>query len=306
MAPSLWLADVVTDAFRGSGVNVVVYKGWTTRSAKTTTVDHQGVMGHDTGSQSGSSYAGVLGWVVSGSPIAPLCNIMTGPAGYGGLSAPRIDVIAAGRTNHAGRPDDTWDPFDAWLAGLGNKHMVGVEHFWTPAVEWSRSYVDLQAHLDAALLAHMGAGPDKWVAHREYATGRKQDPRLITDLDGYRRQIAAAMAAPDTEDIMATIEELRAVVREEARAAVEERGLDRTFRNWVDGETEPVRVTLHSIRRDAAAARVAAEQARAVSRELAARGGMSADDLAAIEDAVRDVIADGITITGTITAGEPA
>jgi hypothetical protein len=83
--------------------------------------------------------------------------------------------IAAGRCWHAGNADNpsAWP----WVPnGDANGHLIGIEAESTGHGDWTAEQLDSYPRGVAALLAHMGAGPDRFLGHLEWAPSRKVDP----------------------------------------------------------------------------------------------------------------------------------
>ncbi|TCQ16398.1 N-acetyl-anhydromuramyl-L-alanine amidase AmpD [Rhizobium sp. PP-CC-3G-465] len=86
-------------------------------------------------------------------------------------------IIAAGRANHAG--EGQWNGIKT-----GNSSFIGIEAEnagmrASPYPDWQ---MDAYRRGVAAILRHIGAGPDMCCAHREYAPGRKPDPLFNMDI----------------------------------------------------------------------------------------------------------------------------
>ncbi len=97
-------------------------------------------------------------------------------------------VIAAGRAYHAGK--------GAW-SGIsdGNSNFIGIEAENTglPGDNWPDIQMDAYRHGVAAILKHIGRGPEFCAGHCDYALpkGRKTDPSFSTDT--FRLSVAAIM-----------------------------------------------------------------------------------------------------------------
>lgn len=178
MTRSLWLADILADAFRGvRGFQVDEIPGWETRGRDGTS--HVGVIDHHTGR---GSYHALLEYMAYGSSIAPLCNIATSRPDNGTV---RITVVNAGKANHAGRGWLPWTGRDR-----GNWHAIGIEHQNDGAQPWPDQQLEAAARIDAALLAHLQVDVSRLADHKTYAPGRKVDRHTI-DLDRWRARVAA-------------------------------------------------------------------------------------------------------------------
>lgn len=97
-------------------------------------------------------------------------------------------VVAAGRSNHAGR--GSWKGIK-----LGNSSFIGIEaeNAGIAAVEpWSEEQLDAYRRGCAAILKHVGAEVSMCIAHREWAPGRKIDPHTI-DMTAFRDDVHRIM-----------------------------------------------------------------------------------------------------------------
>lgn len=183
MAYSLtWLPEVLESA----GLKVARVDGWEGRGRGDVGVTLGVICHHTAGSRTGNM--GSLGILREGRTDLP------GPLAQLGLGRDgTYYVIAAGRCNHAGQGN--------WR-GLtqGNTNFIGIEAENTgkPDDPWPAVQVDAYHRGVAAILKHVGRGPDFCCGHREYATpaGRKSDPTL--DMDVFRRAVASILsgAAP--------------------------------------------------------------------------------------------------------------
>lgn len=175
---ALWLPDVLADAFRGvRGFQVEVYRDWDTRGRATgfdpTHTDHGGVLNHHTGP---GTYDALLRYMAEGSSIAPLCHWATSRPVNGVV---RVTVVSAGRANHAGlggagRGGTPWVPTDA-----GNTYLVGGEHQNSGTEFWPAQQNEAIHRGSAAILRHLGHGPDRAIDHKHYAPGRKVDRHTV-------------------------------------------------------------------------------------------------------------------------------
>lgn len=193
MPRSTWLADVLSDAYRGiKGVRLEVYPGWETRGDPR--AQHAGVMGHHTG---GGRYDPLLAYMATNSSIAPLCNVASSADGR------RVTVVASGKANHAGRGHLSWTGTDR-----GNWYTVGWEAQNDGSQPWDPWHLEVQAVGHRAILNHLNAGRDRLVDHRTYAPKRKVDRHSI-DLDWWRNKVDNLVKpqppepdAPQKEDTM--------------------------------------------------------------------------------------------------------
>ena len=97
-------------------------------------------------------------------------------------------VIAAGRAFHAG--PGVWNG-----VSTGNSSFIGIEAENTglPGDRWPDIQMDAYRHGVAAILTHIGRGPECCAGHCDYALpkGRKTDPSFSTD--AFRASVAAIM-----------------------------------------------------------------------------------------------------------------
>lgn len=170
-----WMPDVLLQA----GLKVAQVPGWQDRGrAEMGTV--RGVLCHTTvGARLGNMPS--LQVLIDGRPdlAGPLAQLGLGRDGT-------FYVIAAGRCNHAGAGQ--------WRGIVtGNSSFIGIEAENTGRDDdpWPPVQVDAYQRGVAALLQHIGAGPEWCAGHKEYAPGRKIDPSL--DMDDFRRRVAALM-----------------------------------------------------------------------------------------------------------------
>lgn len=172
-----WLADVL----RASGCTVQEIAGWQTRGrAEMGAV--RGVLCHHTaGPKSGNAPS--LNLIVHGRPdlAGPLSHLHLARDGT-------LSVIAAGRCNHAGA--GTWHGVTT-----GNSSFIGIEaeNMGTAADPWPDVQMEAYARGVAAILKHIGAGPEMCVGHKEYALphGRKIDPSF--DMTAFRQRVGQFM-----------------------------------------------------------------------------------------------------------------
>lgn len=182
-----WLADVLRDA----GLRVVEVPGWRGRG-RPGPFAPRGVMVHHTASGRRLGNAPSLDVVRKGrggkNPVpGPLCQVLIARDGT-------CYVVAAGRANHAGAGGGVaWLPKDA-----GNAYSIGFEVENDGVGEpWAPGLVAVVDRATAAVLARLGQPASRLCAHKEYAPGRKIDPRGW-DMDARRHAVAALLAHPDT------------------------------------------------------------------------------------------------------------
>ena len=173
MPRALWLAD----ALRAEGVTVEEHPGWRERGSAT--FNPKCVICHHTAGPARGD-APSLGVCINGRPglPGPLCQIVLARSGT-------AHVIASGRANHAGR--------GGWRGLEGNTSVFGIEAENTGLGEpWSP--VQLAAYVACvAALCRRGQIPVGMVcAHREWAPGRKIDPKGI-DMTRFRADVLARL-----------------------------------------------------------------------------------------------------------------
>lgn len=164
-----WLAD----ALRDSGLEVVEYQGWKTRSRVSGGfIDNRpfGVMVHHTASP--KYYDGIrdANHCAVGSDVAPICNLYIDRKGI-------VWVLAAGatNTNGKGRPivfSKGTVPLDTM-----NTHAVGIECGNDGIGErWPQAQVDALIATANVVNARCGNLPSDVCTHHDYAPTRKIDP----------------------------------------------------------------------------------------------------------------------------------
>jgi hypothetical protein len=183
-----WLADVL----RAAGLKVVEQPGWKTRG-RGDVGKVVGVLCHHTaGALTGNAPS--LSIVTKGRPdlAGPLSQLVLGRDGT-------FYVVAAGRANHAGAGD--WRGCKA-----GNTKLIGIEAENTGLANdnpWPAMQLDAYARGVAAILKHIGAGPEWCAGHLEYAPRRKVDPSFsvgdrparLKAMADFRAHVAALMAS---------------------------------------------------------------------------------------------------------------
>lgn len=207
-----WLVD----AARLTGYPVVEVKGWQTRGHGGFRV-LEGVVGHHTADGPGEYPS--LGIVTNGRAdlAGPLCNFGLGRSGT-------IYVVAAGVAWHAGA--------SAWAGFTDiNDEFLGIEAESKGTVnDWTNAQLDAYPRLVAAILYYLRRDAARFCGHLECALpkGRKIDPAFI-NLGEFRAHVGKLLADPlhlipktgtAQEDIMATADELRAIVRAEVTTAL--------------------------------------------------------------------------------------
>lgn len=164
---ALWLPSVLRDA----GLRVALQPGWESRGRELTAIE--GVICHHTAGPA-SGNAPSLGIVTHGrSDLAgPLSQLVLGRDGT-------FYVVAAGRANHAGAGN--------WRGVTdGNGRLLGIEAEATGRDAWPAVQMDAYRRGVAAILRHIGKGPEWAAGHKEYALprGRKPDPNF--DMAAFR------------------------------------------------------------------------------------------------------------------------
>lgn len=174
----LWLPDVLL----GAGLKVAKVDGWQTRGRG----DVGSIVGvichHTAGGLNGNMPS--LRTLVDGRPGLP------GPLAQLGLGRDgTFYIIAAGRSNHAGR--GLWEG-----NASGNTSFIGIEAENTGLTNdpWPSIQLEAYARGVAALLKHIRRGSEFCAGHKEYALprGRKPDPSF--DMRAFRERVAAFMS----------------------------------------------------------------------------------------------------------------
>lgn len=181
MAHSLtWLPDVLKTA----GLKVSEVPGWRDRGSGDVSRIFGVICHHTVGPRSGNMPS--LRVLTDGRPGIP------GPLAQLGLARDgTYFVIAAGRANHAGRPDA-----NGWQ-GIrnGNSNFIGIEGENTGLASdfpWPEVQMDAYRRGVAAILKHVGQTSDFCGGHKEFASGRKIDP--LFDMNAFRTSVAAIMS----------------------------------------------------------------------------------------------------------------
>lgn len=185
MAFSLtWLPQVLKDR----GLKVALTNGWESRG-RGDMGNIVGVICHHTATPGKGANMPTLNTLIQGRSDLP------GPLAQLGLGRDgTYYVVAAGRCNHAGP--------GAWKGvTTGNSSFIGIEAENTGLADdspWPEVQMDAYRRGVAAILSHVGNGPDFCAGHKEWAlpAGRKTDPSF--DMNLFRTGVAAILsgAAP--------------------------------------------------------------------------------------------------------------
>lgn len=171
----VWLPEVL----RNAGLKVAELEGWANRG-RGDMGRVRGVMCHHTGTAAAGNMP-TLNLLKTGRADLP------GPLAQLGLARDGTwYVVGAGRANHAG--SGRWNG-----VVTGNSNFIGIEAENGGGVgdAWPEVQMDAYLRGAAAILKHVGAGPDMCCGHKEYAPGRKIDP--LFDMNRFRSAIAAIM-----------------------------------------------------------------------------------------------------------------
>jgi hypothetical protein len=162
----LWLADVLRA--KRPPLKVVELPDWQQYGHGDFPPDIWGVMIHHTGNARADAMS-----IRNGRPdlMGPLSNLHIAQDGT-------VTVVAAGVCWHAGAGEYLGIP-----SGMGNQKLIGIECAWprdtsiTQATEtrerWPDAEIIAMRDSVAAILAKLGRGPNRVIAHKEYA-GRAQ------------------------------------------------------------------------------------------------------------------------------------
>ncbi|WP_016700364.1 peptidoglycan recognition protein family protein [Actinoalloteichus spitiensis] len=182
MAHATWLAEVL----REKGLRVHEEAGWKERGHGGLG-EIRGVMLHHTAGPAEGNYPS-LAVVRDGT------SALAGPLAQLGLARDGTwMVIAAGLAYHAGRGGPWRDvPVDT-----GNEHLLGVEaESVGTRRDWTEEQLEAYPRGVAALLAHLGLGVERTIAHKEWAPGRKNDPaHWPGDMRAFRDTVAGHLGA---------------------------------------------------------------------------------------------------------------
>jgi hypothetical protein len=179
----LWLPSVL----RAAGLLVQEVPGWESRGHGDFGTPLGVLCHHNCGSAHGDMPQGDIDVLVHGRPglDGPLCNLGLGRSGI-------WRMVAAGLAWHAGVGE--YPPKIPHNGG--NTHLIGIEaeNVGDGHDVWPDVQLDSYRRGCAAILKHIGAGPEMCIGHKEYATpkGRKDDPTF--DMVEFRAGVARLMA----------------------------------------------------------------------------------------------------------------
>lgn len=192
----------LANVLRGAGLVVHENTGWRTRGYRGRSLAAvNGVVVHHTAEPVGTSPAAMarlLGIGRSDLP-GPLCHLYVDRSGGWW-------VIAAGLANHAG---------SGWWPGLsGNSDTIGVEAANNGVNEpWPDRQVDSWVRGVAAVADAYGVPTGNVIGHKEWAPGRKPDPKLI-NMGVFRASVHAERSAMAfTQDEERELKEIVGVLR---------------------------------------------------------------------------------------------
>jgi hypothetical protein len=183
-----WLADALRAG--GCRVDEGIVPDWKRRGHTDGGFSPIGVLGHHTAGPVGGDYPS-LGTVRDGRPGLP------GPLANLGLTRSGVWFpVAAGRAWHAGAGSCRWVPRND-----GNGHLIGIEAESSGRGDWTPAQLEAYPRGVAALLRDLGVGADRFIAHKEWAPGRKTDPAgWPGDMNGFRATVARILNG-DNDDM---------------------------------------------------------------------------------------------------------
>ncbi len=171
-----WLPEIL----RSAGLKVAEQPGWADRG-RGEMGKVRGIVCHHTGTANPKLLnMPTLRVLIDGRSDLP------GPLSQLGLGRDgTYYVIAAGRSNHAGKGQ--------WKGVSGNSQFIGIEaeNGGTKADAWPDVQMDAYRRGAAAILANLKLDPEWCCGHKEYAPGRKDDP--LFDMDPFREDVRAIM-----------------------------------------------------------------------------------------------------------------
>lgn len=181
----VWLEDVLRPAL---GDRLRVMDGWKGSGVGGFMADIRGIMWHHTGNSRATAQSIRDG---RSDLRGPLSQIHIAPDGI-------VTIVAVGPCNHAGRGSWPWLP-----TNNANIHTIGIECAWPDirpdgsfdkAQLWPDAQIISMRDVGAALTLHLGVGPERNIAHKEWAGAAqgKWDPGNL-DMDWFRGEIAKDM-----------------------------------------------------------------------------------------------------------------
>lgn len=196
---STWLKDALeSDPFVKD--RLIYTKGWETRGRPSNLFSYfpSGIVEHHTACwcKVGHDAQTCANIIISGhggtpGPISQLLGTLVKPGERftGSNWSPRIMVLAAGRSNHAGSGSYPWG------APTGNGSSIGIE--WCgPVSYWPDEAIELRHRVSAAMLKFNNWGEHQVCSHHEYAPNRKSDPS-----GAYRDEPSLALNTPWNMDV---------------------------------------------------------------------------------------------------------
>ena len=177
-----WLPDVL----RAAGLKVDETDGWQARGhGDMSTV--QGVLCHETDGAATGNMPTLQVLIDGRSDLAgPLAQLGLGRDGT-------FYIVAAGKCWHAGEGG----PHGGIAHNDGNAHLIGIEAEHQADETWTTTQLDAYQRGVAAILKHIGVGAQMVLGHKEWAPGRKDDPKLI-DMAKFRTAVASILAGATT------------------------------------------------------------------------------------------------------------
>lgn len=172
-----WLSSVLESA----GLKVAMEPGWESRGRGDVGKIFGVICHHTAGATNGNMPSLRLLKEGRSDLAGPLCQLGLGRDGT-------YYVVAAGRANHAGK--GIWQGI-----ANGNSNFIGIEAENTGLTSdpWPDIQMEAYHHGVAAILSHIGQGPEFCAGHGEYALpkGRKNDPSF--PMNAFRMSVAAIM-----------------------------------------------------------------------------------------------------------------
>lgn len=183
-----WLAGDL----RAAGIDVREIDGWQTR-ARPGPFDPIGVLIHHTGTTNRTADAPSLQVCLTGRPdlAGPLTQLLVARSGD-------LWLIAGGRCNHAG--EGALPPLVP--LNTGNTKLIGLEleNVGDGSEPFPARQVEVAQTASAVILRRLEQPATRCWGHKEYAPGRKPDPRGI-DMTTFRTGVAARYANPGAADM---------------------------------------------------------------------------------------------------------